>query len=1075
MKTMKLSILVAVIAVITVILSLSVVAVSAEDITGLSFVKEKLYQARSSLEKMPQTYEATVYIPTTAAENKRVGIIYGNWGDADNYKANSVNFEISSQYRPRMYFVNAAGKAYDLTFSGVNLTPGKTEHFAIVLDSANKKAMCYLNGELAETVDFEYAIDYAVTKPCVLGGNIRNNNSSYFLGVVESLAIYSDVRTADEIKSDMTAPGNDDLVVYHDLSSYKPGDQPSMIEDLSPCGHDVYLRPYYTNEEITGLSFVKEKLYRANSALEKMPQTYEATVHIPITASSTKRVGVIYGNWGDADSYKANSVNFEITAQYSPRMYLVNAAGKAYDLTFSGVSLTPGKKEHFAIVLDSANKKAMCYLNGELAETVDFEYAIDYAITKPCVLGGNIRYNNSTYFLGVVESLAIYSDVRTADEIKSDMTAPGSDGLMVHHDLSSYKAGDQPSMIEDLSPYGHDVYLQPYYTQDGNWFTDKEPVTDYAYSFAIIGDTQYLLEKHPEEFPKLYDWLVDNAEEKNIKFVFGLGDITNSDTIAEWNLAKEHITKLDGVIPYSLIRGNHDSMRNFNLTFTYEEYAHTFDGSYNNRMENTYQEIIVGDVKYLLLCLDFGASDDVLEWACEVVEAYPDHNVIVTTHAYLYHDGTLTEEGDGWYPIRCGAPNNADAMWDQFIKKYDNIVMVLSGHDPWEQVVMNKMTGDNGNTVTSFLIDAQEIDRSDRPTGMVCMMYFSEDGKNVQLEYYSTVQEKFFFRTNQFNFTLDTVERTAPKTSVTGTVEDGADVTVELVSDGEVVYTAQASNENKFEINAVAQGTYDLVVRKPGYLPNIIKNVYVSGNAMIANKIEFNIAGNINGDGYIDATDVSMLVSDLGKEDSIAAYATSDINKDTYRDAIDVAILGFNLHKPAPQSEYVNTVISAIAPGEFDGEEVLQLHNCDSQTGSWGAGMSLATDNAPEGTGYLTATHATLPVICAKFNAVDLSAYKPTGYLSLKVYIDDVTKISTYMGIDLWDTANDPQKTAAWRWVEPALLKNGWNELKLYFNECTMDGLDYTKATMLRVYVENPDSTSDITIGVDDIKIVYEE
>ena len=41
--------------------------------------------------------------------------------------------------------------------------------------------------------------------------------------------------------------------------------------------------------------------------------------------------------------------------------------------------------------------------------------------------------------------------------------------------------------------------------------------------------------------------------------------------------------------------------------------------------------------------------------------------------------------------------------------------------------------------------------------GLVAMFYFSEDGRNVQVEYYSTIQEKYFMYTNQFTFELEVV------------------------------------------------------------------------------------------------------------------------------------------------------------------------------------------------------------------------------------------------------------------------------------------------------------------------------
>ena len=107
-------------------------------------------------------------------------------------------------------------------------------------------------------------------------------------------------------------------------------------------------------------------------------------------------------------------------------------------------------------------------------------------------------------------------------------------------------------------------------------------------------------------------------------------------------------------------------------------------------------------------------------------------------------------------------PNNGDHMWDKLISKYENIVLVLSGHDPCDRIVTTQTKGVGGNTVTQMLIDPQGLDDEVRGgTGMVAMLYFSEDGSQVQVEYISTVKNAYFLEENQFSVTLDTVKASA--------------------------------------------------------------------------------------------------------------------------------------------------------------------------------------------------------------------------------------------------------------------------------------------------------------------------
>ncbi|MBE6593666.1 MAG: hypothetical protein E7642_06690 [Ruminococcaceae bacterium] len=71
---------------------------------------------------------------------------------------------------------------------------------------------------------------------------------------------------------------------------------------------------------------------------------------------------------------------------------------------------------------------------------------------------------------------------------------------------------------------------------------------------------------------------------------------------------------------------------------------------------------------------------------------------------------------------------------------------------------MAQEEGDNGNVVTQLLVDPQGVDANMTATGMVALLHFSEDGKDVSVEYYSTIKEQYFMTRNQFSFTLDVVD-----------------------------------------------------------------------------------------------------------------------------------------------------------------------------------------------------------------------------------------------------------------------------------------------------------------------------
>lgn len=294
-----------------------------------------------------------------------------------------------------------------------------------------------------------------------------------------------------------------------------------------------------------------------------------------------------------------------------------------------------------------------------------------------------------------------------------------------------------------------------------NWIdpANKEPVTDYAYSFVAVGDTQNVNKKEPEKMNNIYDWIVANIESKKIKYVFGMGDVTNDSSVKEWTVAKEQHAKLDGLVPYSVIRGNHDTSFDMNKFFVTDTYKSQFEGFYEEgKIDNSWRTITIGEVDYLMITLDYAAKDAILDWAGEIIAAHPHHRVIISTHCYLYKDGNTVNKDSQYAPDSSGKMvgkiNNGDHMWEYLFRKHENIFMILSGHIACDDVLMTEAKGDHGNTVYQFLIDPQDLDTALGATGMVAIIYFSEDGKKVSVEQYSTVREQYYMSTSQFSFEI---------------------------------------------------------------------------------------------------------------------------------------------------------------------------------------------------------------------------------------------------------------------------------------------------------------------------------
>ena len=496
-----------------------------------------------------------------------------------------------------------------------------------------------------------------------------------------------------------------------------------------------------------GATFTKDAIYKAR-VLDALPQTFEATLCLP--ADREARSGVIIGSYSTSE---IASANFEIHDGGNPRIYLIDDSETAYSIVFDEVDVCTGEWVHVAVVLCAADGTASCYVDGELRQTLETEIPEHVTFENKTVLGGDNRDVNGQYFKGALKNVALYSDVRTAEEILSDSRGEyGTDGLM-----GLWEPVEGENRVEDKSGNGRA------FTADMPYIYDYETPTDYAYSFAVIGDTQIMSYKYHDVLENMYDWIVDNVEEKNIQFVFGLGDITDRCTDKEWSEARYAIHKLEGVVPYSIVRGNHDRYDGcFEEYFDFEDYGDNVDGSFDGTMKNTYQTFTVGEIKYLVLNLDFTFTDDAIWWANEVVEAHPDYNVIINTHIYLNTAGNRISN------IKYGSSHTAEYLWNNLVSKHENIVLVLSGHVISEYVRMSVDEGEHGNRVVQMLIDPQGSDKTRGGVGLVAMLYFSEDGRQVDVQYYSTAKDALYREANQFHLELDVVEsRSTPATAVT--------------------------------------------------------------------------------------------------------------------------------------------------------------------------------------------------------------------------------------------------------------------------------------------------------------------
>lgn len=514
-----------------------------------------------------------------------------------------------------------------------------------------------------------------------------------------------------------------------------------------------------------GMTFENKLVYQMSHTFAELPYSFSITLKASADVDDN---GVILSNYEKAaQPYIAISLvsGGHIEFSFANKAWTSSNNTAITSVTFDEVDVRCDDWVDITVVKEETCLRL--YTDGELKQTVVLsdEYLPKIITRNEFVVGGdlgsgNYSFTRDNWFKGNIRSLSVYSAALSASDVKRlycgvDPCKLGS--LLAGFDFTERRAD---GCFSDLSGNRCDISSGVY---------KRTETPDYAYSFAVVGDTQssvwgdYDAANAGDRLTAyIYDYIVKNKDEKNIKYVFGVGDITEKNGTAasshnssktEWQIAQDQIAKLEEAgIPYSLVAGDHDktyvgsdmiwNYTNYNEAFCSDRFSllQRIDGYYDQsgenefssqyRLNNYYINFDIGETPYMLLALEVAPNDAILDWANGVVAANPERRVIITTHAYLHADGTpLSSEHSESHKHENS--NNGEAMWDKLVSKYPNILLVLSGHVPTEDVVMTQSKGIHGNTVTQILVNSQYNNPN---YATICMLYFSEDGKQVSAE-----------------------------------------------------------------------------------------------------------------------------------------------------------------------------------------------------------------------------------------------------------------------------------------------------------------------------------------------------
>ncbi len=702
-----------------------------------------------------------------------------------------------------------------------------------------------------------------------------------------------------------------------------------------------------------GITFGATDTYlQASRPFSSAPNTFEVSVKADPFADYTE------------DSYTILSAQ---DGEGNTAIELAMTAKGALHAQWGGKSMTvncdvrKGKWVDIALVRDAAADRFLVYVDGTQTAAFPGAGAAITPATALCVASGG----EGATFQGGIADVRVWSDARTASEIAENRVPKignrtngidaNAQGLLANWYLlgsTNYVLATQP---DSSAQENHMVYRG---SRADDW-EDYEIPTDVIgedyYTMVFIPDTQELSTgTFTEEWMAAAKWIADNVEKENIVHVLGAGDTTWTDSAGQWNILKDGWDLFTDKVSWSNATGNHDypgsctptdnpdyvirDSSNYNSQFGFDyiystaaknTYCGSFkddydiygtaadaDGKYSGA-ENSYYRFWAKGVQWMVLQLEYHPRVSVINWACDILEQYPDDNVILTTHAYI--GGETGRYSTHWMPYTKSdaeiggyigelMPGGAVAwpggseqpIWTEIIYKHDNVKMLLCGHDGTADghVLTRFDENEAGNVVPQVMINAQDLDVSyfdGEALGMLGILRFSADGTRCEIQYYSPYHDSSFHPSNQEMRSLTLTPKmcdhptTEPRDRIDATCTEKGRTAGEwctkcewYATGGELIPAHE--KEWRDEIPAttteagITAGLWCTVCEK-----------YLEGGGVIP-RLAY---GDVNGDKKIDSTDARLVLQlAVGKIDAKAIDATAaDVNGDKKIDSTDARLI----------------------------------------------------------------------------------------------------------------------------------------------------------------------------------------
>lgn len=631
-----------------------------------------------------------------------------------------------------------AGQTQLISTSLLNLSARGKTRLAIVFETS--RTALFVDGTLFATGE---AIAARTGDSVIYVGGTETQEP--FDGEIGEIKIWDTVRTSAEISRyvfEKLQGTEDGLVAYWRTENDCCGFG-NRVDGENPLAYvDTYTNYYH---EFTGYDYLKS---------EKSTAYAPKTVELWVKASSANE---------GRKTLITNNTNYSAFDNGSFGLYTTATGGLmlrygAQTLEIGELSLYNGRWNHVAFTFGDTD--TAFYLNGALYKTFNAVCngtlsAATYYLGSDLSEADTDGYGGGK-FVGEMANVRFWSTIRTADEISSNkqiLFAKGTQNLLWNLTLNVSK-----NLVFEDNVSGNSAKIV-----SRSWYKIiNEDTCDYwtavilpdPQDYAVASSTRQGRDWLSYDEWRFYnfniminDWILDNRAKENIELVLTVGDLTQNATPTEWEVFQEHMSILDGVVPYTLVLGNHDlqssfgygsdtrSSAEFNKVFRYDEWKEKdcYGGSFEKgNLDNTYFLFDVQGEKYMVICLEFEPRDEVLEWFDYIVKKHADYKVIVSTHENLIPEGELSSGIPNYgLAAKDGATtNNGTGIWNKLAKDNPNVVQVVSGHVGGGLTYL-EMEGENNNTVQHITTDtwSTAIGGNPKVEGLVTLCRYYEDGR----------------------------------------------------------------------------------------------------------------------------------------------------------------------------------------------------------------------------------------------------------------------------------------------------------------------------------------------------------